>query len=229
MVVDVLARGFAGVLVVLGTMTPDAAGQREQGVPTPSARASGAASPAAEGISMPGEQIGVVPNRGWYVHLKVDQLRTGYRDHNTYVGQLRDAGDGYDLQDLVEMPPMASPYLTIVILHPEWGPKAGDYGRDYRSADGDARWELRPASWPLEIRADPGDIDVVVTWEGDPRILRRSRLRDSHSGTVTEASGDRAGAGYPLAVRGGKRRLEWEFLGIERKVERGQRSALPSP
>lgn len=221
--------GFAGGVIALSATAPDATGQTVQGLPALTAGADGAASPAAASPSASGQPIGVIPNRGWYVLVKVEQPRTGYRDHNTYVGQLRDASDGYDPNDLVEMPPFASPYMTMAIPHPDWGPKAGDYGRDFRSAEGDTRWKLRPATWPLEIRADPGDIDVVVTWEGDSRILRRSRLRDADAGAVIEASGDRASVGYVLAVRGGKRRLQWEFLGIERKVEGGQTSAAPSP
>jgi hypothetical protein len=160
--------------------------------------------------------------RAWYVRLKVDQPATRFKDYNTFLGQLLGAKNDYDPQDLVELPPFSSPYLTLVFPHPEWGGKAGDYGSDFRPATA-ARaitvakhWAFPPATWRLELRADPGTGLVLLTWEGEPRILKRSRLRDLQTGQVIDPSNPRFAAGYPLRLTGKVRGLAWEFLGLPR-------------
>lgn len=152
----------------------------------------------------------------WYIRLKVDQPSTAFQDHNTFIGQLLNAQAGYDLNDLKEMPPFTTPYMTLVIPHADWGTKAGDYGTDYRPATGDTRWALKPTTWTMELRADPGNIHAILSWEGDPRILERSRLRDLQTGQIINLQDHRFAKIYPIEMKGKVQRLTWEFLGIPR-------------
>ena len=154
--------------------------------------------------------------REWFLRLKVNEPGTRYKDHNTVIGQLLTAQDGYDSHDLAEMDPYASPYLTLVIPHADWGAQAGNYASDYRLAGGDKKWALKPATWTVELRAKPGDRQVVLNWEGDTKILQASRLRDLQTGKIIKPTDKRYRDGYAFTMKGETRRLAWEFQGLRR-------------
>jgi len=154
---------------------------------------------AADTATQPGE---------WYVRLNVDNPKTGWKDHNTVLGQLLTAKDGYDTADLVEMAPFASPYLTLVFPHPEWtGGKAGNYASDLRSASG------LPMVWNVDLQADPVGSQVVVTWQGDPAILARSQLTDTLTGKVINPADPQWAKGYPVTLTTSVRHFTWRYLG----------------
>lgn len=154
--------------------------------------------------------------REWFLRLKVNEPGTRYKDHNTVIGQLLTAQDGYDSHDLAEMDPYASPYLTLVIPHQEWGANAGNYASDFRNAAGDKRWKLKPATWTVELRAKPGNRKMVLNWEADARILQASRLRDLQTGKIIKPTDRHYRDGYAFTMKGETRRLAWEFLGLRR-------------
>ena len=143
----------------------------------------------------------------WYVRLNVDNPKTGWKDHNTVLGQLVAAKDGYDASDLVEMTPFASPYLTLVFPHPEWGGKAGNYASDLRSASG------LPTVWNVDLQADPVGSQVVLTWQGDPAILARSQLTDLLTGKVINPTDPQWAKGYPVTLSTSVRHFTWSYLG----------------
>ena len=154
---------------------------------------------AADTATQPGE---------WHVRLNVDNPKTGWKDHNTVLGQLLTAKDGYDTADLVEMAPFASPYLTLVFPHPEWtGGKAGNYASDLRSASG------LPMVWNVDLQADPVGSQVVLTWQGDPAILARSQLTDTLTGKVINPADPQWAKGYPVTLTTSVRHLTWSYLG----------------
>ena len=154
---------------------------------------------AADTATQPGE---------WHVRLNVDNPKTGWKDHNTVLGQLLTAKDGYDTADLVEMAPFASPYLTLVFPHPEWtGGKAGNYASDLRSASG------LPMVWNVDLQADPVGSQVVLTWQGDPAILARSKLTDTLTGKVINPADPQWAKGYPVTLTTSVRHLTWSYLG----------------
>jgi hypothetical protein len=144
--------------------------------------------------------------REWFVRLKAERPDTGAQDHNNVLGQLLRAKTGYDPDDLVEMPPFAAPYLTLVFPRPDWGAQAGDYASDYRPARGN-----RPMRWEFELRADPPQGQVILSWQGDPAILRRSRLTDTLTGKTVNAA--RALKGLEITLNGPVRRFTWRYLG----------------
>jgi hypothetical protein len=154
--------------------------------------------------------------REWYVRLLVDEPATGYRDHNSVIGQLLDARNGYDPRDLAELPPFGKPYLTLVFPHPEWGAQAGDYGSDFRAAQGPRLGRrppvaLPPGDWPFQIRADRPGTPVILRWAGDPAILQRSQLIDQ---TTRKTINLRAyPQGYPVTLTTGTRAFIWRYLG----------------
>lgn len=156
--------------------------------------------------------------REWYVRLLVDEQATGYQDHNSVLGQLLNAQAGYDPQDLLELPPFGTPYLTLVFPHPEWGARAGDYASDFRPAQRlDRRGRPlrgRPAAdWAFEIRSDRPGTQVILRWEGDPAILQRTRLIDRTSGKTINPTAKAYANGYPVTLTKGTRAFTWRFLG----------------
>lgn len=155
----------------------------------------------------------------WFVRLKVDEPATGYHDHTNVLGQLLTAQAGYDPADLIELPPYATPFLTLVFPHPEWGERAGDYASDYRAAQrlnrrGRPQPGLPAADWTFVIRADRPGTPVVLSWEGSPDILKRSRLVDRATGrTLNPAAKPYVTGGYAVTLKGGTRTFTWRFLG----------------
>ncbi len=144
----------------------------------------------------------------WTIRLNVDNPKTGWKDHNSVLGQLLAAKDGYDATDLVEMAPFASPYLTLVFPHPEWGGgKAGNYASDLRSASGLA------TVWNVDLQADPVGSQVVLTWQGDPAILARSQLTDLLTGKVINPADPQWAKGYPVTLSTSVRHFTWSYLG----------------
>ncbi|MCC7280434.1 MAG: DUF1566 domain-containing protein [Chromatiaceae bacterium] len=163
-------------------------------------------------------QTAAAEGRAWWVRLKLDEPATGFRDHNSLLGQRLGALNGYDPADLIEMAPFAPPYLTLVFPHPEWSTRPGDYATDLRSpqrlnARGKPVAGLPAANWDFEIRADAPRGEVVLTWEGPAAILARSRLRDRDTGQLIPPSGRGAAKGYRLKLSTKVRRLTWQFLG----------------
>ncbi|AUB82329.1 hypothetical protein THSYN_16160 [Candidatus Thiodictyon syntrophicum] len=147
-----------------------------------------------------------LPAGAWVVQLKVDAPKTGWKAQ-ARLGQWPDAEPGYDPADLSAMAPFATPYLTLVYPQPAWGPRKGDYGTDFRPADG---W---PGTWNLELRTAPVGSQVVLHWTGDPAILARSRLTDRQTGKVINANDPAYANGYPLTLTTKVRSLTWDYLG----------------
>ena len=144
------------------------------------------------------------PAAGWKVRLRVENPKTGAKSR-ALLGQRAGAEPGYDPADLTALAPFASPYLTLVFPQPGWGANKGDYGSDFRPADGVAE------QWNLELRSNPVGSQVVLRWEGDPAVLARSRLIDGK--TVIDPANPAYANGYPLTLKTSVRALRWEYLG----------------
>lgn len=152
-----------------------------------------------------------LPHAGdWYVRLKLDNHVTGWKSYSNLLGQMAGTQAGFDLRDLDAMAPFAKPYLTLVFPHPEWGDKAGDYSADFRPPQPRGK----PVDWLFEVRADPVNNGVFLSWEGDPAILKRSRLVDVRTGsTINVAAAKWAKKGYPIQAKGTVERYIWRYLG----------------
>ena len=152
-----------------------------------------------------------LPHAGdWYVRLKLDNHVTGWKSYSNLLGQMAGTQAGFDLRDLDAMAPFAKPYLTLVFPHPEWGDKAGDYSADFRPPQPRGK----PVDWLFEVRADPVNNGVFLSWEGDPAILKRSRLVDVRTGkTLNVSAGKWAKKGYPIQAKGTVERYIWRYLG----------------
>jgi hypothetical protein len=163
-------------------------------------------------------QEAVAEGRAWFVRLKVEEPATGFKDHNTVLGQWPTALDGPDRHDLIELPPYAKPFLTLVFPRPAWGNRAGDYASDLRSAQRfNARGRpiagLPPGEWLFEIRADRARTPVVLSWDGPADILKRSRLIDRTTGKTLQPAAKAYARGYRLVLGNGSRAFSWRFLG----------------
>lgn len=107
-----------------------------------------------------------------YLRLTVETPAERLKDDGNLIGHRPDALRGYDANDLVEMPPMAPPYLTLVFPRQDRGVQAKNYTTDFRpvSPYGDA--------WYFEVHSDNPDRQVTLRWTGDIAWMQRSTLID---------------------------------------------------
>ena len=128
----------------------------------------------------------------------------GLRDEGNVLGQLNDSVIGLDHHDLKELPPNA-PYLTVLFPHPDWEADIGNFTSDFHPAG-----QNRKDSWSFEVRTDDPNRLVKLSWEGEKRILRRSRLIDEKTGKVIKPG--KAGE-YEFVIGDVSRTFTWEFGG----------------
>ena len=114
----------------------------------------------------------------WYVSLTA--TAGDLKDSGNVLGQLRDSQYGYDLHDLKELSPFATPYLTIVFPHPDWGDHAGDYGSDFRGT------HKRKNKWTFEVRSDDPNREITLSWSSLADMSGMSLL-DTVTGTKVAA------------------------------------------
>jgi len=149
----------------------------------------------------------------WQVRLGVENRVTGWKDATNLVGQKLTAQTGYDRHDLIGMAPFAAPYLSLVFPHGDWSTlngqkRAGDYDTDFRPAQGN------PATtWSFELRASPTGGKVFITWQGDPAILKRSRLVDLQTGRTIDPTAKAYAQGYPVTLKSSVQRYRLRYLG----------------
>ena len=145
----------------------------------------------------------------WRVQLKLLNHVTQWKSGTVKLGQMNLAQPGYDAHDVPKLAPFAKPYLSLVVPHPDWGVQAGDYATDFRPA-----LTKQPQDWAFEVRADPIGSVVFLSWEGDAKILKRSRLIDVQTGkTIKPADKRWAKKGYPITLNNPVQRYVWRYLG----------------
>ncbi len=143
----------------------------------------------------------------WSIRLKVDNSVTGWKDHGALLGQLHDAALGFDKHDVAKMAPFAAPYLTLVFPHPDWGVKAADYASDFHAVSNTVD------NWRFEIRANPVGSTVFLSWEGNPALLKRSRLLDVATNTTIDPNDPRwQNKGYPIILNTAVKAYVWKVL-----------------
>lgn len=149
-----------------------------------------------------------------YIRLNVDNYVTGWLDHGNLIGELSDAKIGFDNHDIEAMPSISDSYLTLVFPHPEWVDNAGDYSSDFHPVSDKAQ------SWSFEIRAKPIGSMVFLSWEGDPALLKRSRLLEVATGKVILPSDPRwAAKGYPIVLKEAVQAYTWQVLASSREKD----------
>jgi hypothetical protein len=141
--------------------------------------------------------------KGWRVKLKVENPEQTMKAQ-AVLGQFPGAATGRDAADLVAMAPFSGPYLTLVFPQTKWGTNNGDYATDFRA------FNRRPGQWTFEVRADTAGQQVVLRWEGDPTILKRSVLIDKISGKRIKPATSNS---YVLTLNTPTRQLTWKYLG----------------
>jgi len=135
----------------------------------------------------------------WYVSLTA--TAGDLKDTGNVLGQLRDSRRGYDLHDLKELSPFATPYLTIVFPHPNWGDHAGDYGSDFRGT------HKRKNKWIFEVRSDDPNRQVTLSWSSQTDMSGMSLL---DTVTRTKVNALDAGQQYTFNMDGQTvRKFKW--------------------
>ena len=142
-------------------------------------------------------------DRDWYVRLVASA--GPLQDKNSVLGQLSDSQSGYDTHDLEELAPFASPYLTIVFPHPDWGEQAGDYSTDFHGHD------KKRDSWLFEVRSDDPNREITLSWSGTGD-LRRMQLKDPANDTVIKVMDRKNGLNTYTFSMGGENARQFEWI-----------------
>jgi len=104
---------------------------------------------------------------GWL--LRFSAVAGVARDANTIIGVNSRAADGYGREDVLK-PPSLSPFVSVRILNPDWGARAGAYAQDVRRSDN------RRQTWQLQVETDQVNEPVTLRWEGIRDVPARVRL-----------------------------------------------------
>ncbi len=151
----------------------------------------------------------IAAKKAWFVRLIATMPDNGFEDRNCVFGQLPDSVFGYDDHDLRNLAPPFSPYMRVVFPHPEWGNRAGDYSSDFRSIRDNRKGHNE---WTFEIRTDVSLIGhkVMLRWEGDPEILKKSILVDA-TGRRIEVSDPSYQNELEVFMADKVQRLTWKY------------------
>ncbi len=148
----------------------------------------------------------VDPN-SWFIRLIAES--GNLRDAGNILGESEQSVEGYDLDDLAELPPFGQPNLTVVFPHPDWEERADDYTTDFRPLN--LGLESEPTLWHFEVRSSDPTADVTLSWEGSGTRLLGSELFDEETG---ERVTIRPGASYSFTMTGPSRHFEWSVQGV---------------
>lgn len=120
----------------------------------------------------------------WYLRLSITNSDENLIDNNNLLGQLKESLSGYDSHDLIELPPFAAPYLTLVFPHPDWEEKAGNYATDFHQRKG---WRQ---VWYFEVHSDDAGRDITLSWAltSNTKTRRNMWLVDGVTGEVIRAN-----------------------------------------
>jgi subtilisin family serine protease len=141
----------------------------------------------------------------WFVRLTASAPDDQLQDDGNVLGQAAGSNTGYDRYDLVELPPFAPPYLTIVFPHPDWGLHAGDYASDFRAPDDRDTWEF-------EIRTDSPGRQVTLCWDGPDRVIDSSVLLDVDTRQKFRLKNAHKLKGcLPVLMTDRTRRFQWQY------------------
>lgn len=146
--------------------------------------------------------------KGWYVRLIATDSENDLIDSGNVLGQLTDSSYQYDSHDLEELAPMGETFLTVVFPHAEWLDYPGDYTSDYHPfmGAGDGR---RVDQWDFEVRTNDPTRTVTLSWEGLPKVFRRSRLIDVETGEMINVNKVKQ---YTFTMSDTSRQFTWKFL-----------------
>ncbi len=153
-----------------------------------------ASSSAAADRSPSGNRAGSV---GWSVRLEATMSGVAA---TARLGHLPDSRSDWDWHDAEHMPSFEAHQLAVVMPHPDWSERDGNYVRDYRPN--------RPADvWKFEVRSNQGGV-VVLRWDGPETVLKRSVVVDRETGKTIEAL-KLVEEGYRFKMNPGVRKFLW--------------------
>ena len=134
---------------------------------------------------------------GWSVDLQASARGVSAKAR---IGHLPDSRRGWDLHDAEHMPSFEAHQLAVVMPHPDWDTRAGNYVRDFQSP--------RPSSaWKFEVRSNQGGL-VELRWKGPRSILERSMVIDRQTGATINAL-KLVEEGYRFKMAPGVREFLW--------------------
>jgi hypothetical protein len=133
----------------------------------------------------------------WQMALRLD---VGGSRSNATMGVAASASDGFDARCDLQAPPAFGKQPTLRFANENWGPSAGEYVSDFRSAKARGPWRLRVANVPRGARARLRWPDLSqVPQELRPVLLDRARGRTVYM---------RTSGGYELTGTGAPCDLE---------------------
>ena len=148
-----------------------------------------------------------LPNKSdWYVRLKIEDPSNGWGHRSTFLGELENSSQGYDMSDLVKKAPFTEPYLYLTFPHPYWGDHSGEYSSDFRPIS------KQPEEWAFEIHSSVTGGTVFLGWEGKTAIFKKSKLVDLQTGkTIHPADGKWKKRGYRITINSEIQKYVWRY------------------
>lgn len=138
-----------------------------------------------------------------YLRLTVETPTEQLKDNGNVLGQLPDSVIDYDNHDLLEIPPMGTPYLTLVFPHPDWGTNAGNYASDFHPISNAVD------AWKFSVLSDNTQRTINLYWSGNEDWINRSQLLDKDLNTIVMV---KASAFYSFNMNGQKvRNFIWNL------------------
>jgi hypothetical protein len=121
------------------------------------------------------------------------------RDQGNVLGQLIDSEDGLDINDLEELVPFGTKYLSLtfensLLPSADWG-----FTSDFR-----ALTKKSEGNWPILVRASPDVEDITLSWEGNFKAFKNAWIRDEQTGKKHKM---KENGTYTFANTGGENRF----------------------
>jgi PKD repeat protein len=111
----------------------------------------------------------------WLVRIIVSSGEK--QDRGNVLGRLPDSEDGADLNDVEELAPFGSNYLSLTFDNPQLPAVSWGYTSDFRAPAKHAKGE-----WPILIRASSDVGEITLSWEGIEGPARKVWVRDEQTG-----------------------------------------------
>ena len=115
------------------------------------------------------------PDDSWFIRIIAESPSEGLLDRDNVLGQTSVSRAQFDQNDLPELEPFGTPYLSVVFKHDNWGDKPGDYNSDFKNlAD-------QNTTWRFTVKSDDPNRNVTLKWEGE-KYLDKMIMVDAMTG-----------------------------------------------
>jgi hypothetical protein len=151
----------------------------------------------------------------WAVQFVLTAEAEGLEDPYNMIGQLWDASEELDDNDLPELSQSwAGTYLSVIFYRPEWESDRETYNTDYHPVE-----YGKSDEWTFEVRSDDPARDLSLTWVGHRTGMRTMALVDLQEDIVFPAVVDGEIQTYNFRMNGTVREFAWRVLSLREYLQ----------